>query len=322
MTVLAANEEQWSDRWQHPAVRAWSRLQPGRDVSEIRPLKRTAKSAIYRLTNTAAEARGVIAKRCLTATGLIERIVYEEILPRVAAPGLRFFGFLEDADPQFCWLFLEDAGSEAYAPALDSHRAAAARWLALLHTSAAGLPGAHRLPGRSPAYYLERLRLARANVIKCLANPALKPAEAAIVEASRGRFDLLESRWAQIEEYCDGVAPTFMHGDFKEKNVRVNHTPQGITLLVFDWEIAGWGVPAVDLWKCPDMPAYWRTAREHWPNLALADLERVARVGAIFRNLIAMHWKSLALSYEWVEWPVKKLELYLNRLEAATASLG
>jgi len=46
MTVLAANEEQWSDRWQHPAVRAWSRLQPGRDVSEIRPLKRTAKSAI------------------------------------------------------------------------------------------------------------------------------------------------------------------------------------------------------------------------------------------------------------------------------------
>src|SRR5689334_1000286 len=83
---------------EHPAVRAWSQLQPGRDVSEIQPLKRTYKTAIYRLTNSGARGCGVIAKRCLTTTGLTERLIYEEILPRVAVPGLRFFGFLEDAD--------------------------------------------------------------------------------------------------------------------------------------------------------------------------------------------------------------------------------
>src|SRR5256885_11766358 len=42
-------------------------------------------------------------------TGLVERTVYEEILPRLTVPSLRHYGSLDEPDGEHCWLFMEDA---------------------------------------------------------------------------------------------------------------------------------------------------------------------------------------------------------------------
>jgi hypothetical protein len=95
-----------------------------------------------------------------------------------------------------------------------------------------------------------------------------------------------------------------------------------MALLTFDWEIAGRGVPAMDLFRCPNLPAYWSDAQKPWPDLTLADLQRLAGVGVVFRALIAVYWKSLALGGDWVEWPVEKMKLYGARLGETMQTLG
>ncbi|PYJ99271.1 MAG: hypothetical protein DME23_09995, partial [Verrucomicrobia bacterium] len=103
---------------EHRAVRAWSQLQPDRVEPtriEILKLKRT-KSAVYRLHGIGPDGGAVIAKRCRVATAEVERMIYQECLPRVAAPVLRCYGFLKESEEDFCWLFLEDAVGELYSP--------------------------------------------------------------------------------------------------------------------------------------------------------------------------------------------------------------
>ncbi len=304
------------DLSEHPAALAWAKLNP--QVAEIGPihtLKRNKKSAIYRLGDIGPGGSSIIAKRFRTETGLTERIIYQEVLPCLPFPVLRCFGFVEDEDDQFCWLFLEDAGPEQYLPELERHRAEASRWMALLHTSAAHLPAAARLPDRGARFYLEQLQLARGNLITAFDNPALRPSELDVLKAIVRQCNLLESRWDQVEQAGKGIPCTFVHGDLKAKNLRVRPTQEGIILLPFDWEIAGWGLPVTDLLRCPDLALYGSEARKHWPNLTFSELERLTQVGLTFRALISIYWKSLALSYEWVEWPVDKLRLYCAKLQ-------
>ncbi len=135
-----------------------------------------------------------------------------------------------------------------------------------------------------------------------------------MLEETLARFDLLESRWERVKELCDGKPHTLVHGDLKEKNIRVRGTRERIVLLTFDWEIAGHGVPAMDLVRCPNLPSYWSDVQKLWPDLKLAELQRLADVGVIFRALIAIYWKSLALGGDWIEWPVEKIKIYCARL--------
>src|SRR5213079_290622 len=104
--VCSSDLQTWTNQKEHPAVQAWSRLHPGRvSPGTIETLKRNKKSAIYRLRGVGPKGSAVIAKRCLTATALTERILYQDILPCLPVPSLRYFGFLEDQEAQFCWLF-------------------------------------------------------------------------------------------------------------------------------------------------------------------------------------------------------------------------
>jgi hypothetical protein len=311
------------DLLQHPAVKAWSRLQPERLVpSRIETLKRRQKSAIYRLRGVGPEGSAVIAKRCLTPTALTERTVYQQILPSLPLPALRFYGYVEDDAPGFQWLFMEDAGSGLYSPGLPGHCAAAVRWLALLHTSAARLPLAATLPERGPRFYLEQLRLARENIIKSFSNPALLPRDFEELKTIQTQCDFLEQRWDQVEYFCHGLPSTVVHGDLKAKNFRVRSTRYEIVLLAFDWELAGWGVPATDLLKCPDLALYGNEARKSWPQLTGDAVAKLAEVGKLFRALISIYWESLALYDEWVEWPVVKVRVYRAALGDAIQSLG
>jgi len=138
----------------HPAALAWSRL-TGTDAAPTRVsvLKRGIKSQVYRLHGL-LDGSAMIAKRRPIDAARIERTVHEQILPDLPVPILRWYGFLEDEDAAFGWLFTEDAGDEA---ATRSHDALIARWLGTVH--AAGAERARRLlPERGAAQYLAQLR--------------------------------------------------------------------------------------------------------------------------------------------------------------------
>jgi aminoglycoside phosphotransferase (APT) family kinase protein len=309
---------------EHPAVQAWGKLNPERpEPVEIETLKRRkVKGAIYRLAGVGPQGSAVIAKRCLTATALIEHTIYAEVLPRLPLTALHCYGFVEDPDPHFRWLFLEDAGNEPYSPKLAEHRVLAAHWLGLLHTSATHVAAAASLPDRGPDHYLTQLRLARDLILRDLTNPALNANDLAALNNLVSRCHFLESNWDRVEKLCVGVPRTFVHGDFAKKNIRVRNTRDGITLLPFDWATAGWAVPAADLVKCPDTALYWSTVREHWPTLNCEDIGRMVNVGAVFRSLAAIYWQALSLKSPHVEWSVDNLRHLDSRLADSIQTLG
>src|SRR5919197_3161539 len=154
-TISELRPTQRSNIMSHPAVRAWRQVDPRAEPLTITPLVgRRRKNSIYRLEGAGRAGVPVIAKRSAKTTALVERTVYEEVLPRVAIPSLHQYGYLEEPDGEHCWLFLEEATGVEYLQLLDEHRSQAARWLGLLHASASGADVKGRLPDAGPGRYL------------------------------------------------------------------------------------------------------------------------------------------------------------------------
>jgi hypothetical protein len=260
-----------------------------------------------------AGGAAVIAKRCPAAPARVERTFYEDILPRLPVPTLRYYGFVEEPGSGFCWFFLEDAGGGPYSPLLAEHRALAGRWLGLLHASCVAPVAC--LPDRGPAHYLGHLRSAGEAVRKRLAGPPLPAADVRVLGSIVSGCEVLEARWGQVEKLCDGLPRTCVHGDFKVKSLRVRSGRAGPALLAFDWENGGWGVPAADLGSSADadVAAYRSVVREHWPGLDVQSLERLAHVGRLFRNLAAIDWAAQRLPDEHTEGALVNLRLYASR---------
>ena len=317
----------------HPAVRAWRQLYPDAEPLRITPLKvRRRKSTIYRLEGAGPAGSAVVAKRSQRAYALIERTVYEEILPGLSLPSLRYYGFLEDSEVDRCWLFLEDATGAAYSRLLAADRAQAARWLGLLHTQAVEAAAKAQLPDGGPGRYREFLRSASEEIRQHLGNPVLNPDDVAVLEEVLARLSELDAHWNRIEELCDGVPHTLVHGDFNGKNLRLRPASTGPTILVFDWEDAGWGVPAVDLAQQavpssnlsadPDLETYWSTVRERWPDASPEDWRRLASCGTVFRALAALFWESFSLETEWASKFITNSRLYEAEIGHALVRLG
>jgi Phosphotransferase enzyme family len=310
---------------EHPAVKAWIKLQPDRvepESIEILNKKKRAwltfqsewlesemieslqkRKLVYRLKGVGSEGSAVIAKQCEQVAGITERTIYKEILFRLPVPTPRYYGFVEEPDREFCWLFLEDAGTEQCSPHISDHRALAARWLGLMHTSAARVATTAHLPDRGPDHYLKHLQLARDRIQRTKVNFAtLRPDDLAVLESIVSRFDVLESCWSKVEKFCDSMPKTLIHSDFQGKNMRIRHDQTGFALLPFDWEMSGWGVPAADLRHHIDLAIYWSTVRQSWPHLDVRDIQRLANLGKIFWGLAAISWKSWPLEYEDLEY--------------------
>ena len=297
-----------TDLLDHPAVRAWHELQSNRaKPEEIAILKDKRHSSIYRLRGVGPRGGAVIAKRCQRSTGVIERTIYQDVLPYLPVAALRCYGFLEREDGQ-SWLFLEDAGGERYSPLLGTHRTFAARWLGLMHTSAPQVAAAAHLPYRGLDHYRKFLLLARDTILQNRANPALNSDDLSLLETIVSQCDFLELHWNELERFCDRMPCTLVHGDFKEKNVYLRTSGEGTVVLPLDWEEAGWGIPAPDLFSV-DLPAYWAVVREAWPHIDFHDIGRLGHCGTILRWLAETCWKCMDLPYEWVEKPLKHLRV-------------
>src|SRR5258708_4477717 len=116
-----------ADIARHPAVEAWRRLGGGgedpRQVFVLKPEKK--RSAVYRIEGAGPGGMAVIAKRGRAARLATELLIYREVLPYVPAVTLQCYGWLDDTQPGFGWLFLEDAGEERFSGTNAEHRALA-----------------------------------------------------------------------------------------------------------------------------------------------------------------------------------------------------
>jgi hypothetical protein len=125
---------------------------------------------------------------------------------------------------------------------------------------------------------------------------------------------------------------TLVHGDFVGKNCRVrNSSNRDPELVVFDWEKAGWGVPAVDLATnafgvypiALDRELYAAAMADAWPGLGRLELEQAVRIGDAQRVIAAIRWGCAALpwahQYPWIV--QEELRLYLLHLRQAVRLL-
>ncbi|UCE02615.1 MAG: phosphotransferase [Candidatus Latescibacterota bacterium] len=305
-----------------PVVGAWCALQPGRVPQRVEILRQKRSVKIARLPGVGREGSDVIAKRCERDVALVEREIYDELLPRLPVDALTFYGFAEAQEENLAWLFVEDARGIEFAPNDPEHCAVATRWLASLHTRATTLATTSTLPDRGLQWYLQNLREARETIQTNFNNPALTAADRALLDRSLFRFDDVESRWTEVEAAIGRMPSTLVHGDIAERNVHLRRNGNGLSLLVFDWEVSGWGPPAVDL-MFSDVGLYWLCVRDTWPDLDVAALHQQVHLGKLLRGgLAASNWVAGALCTRWVETAVRNLSIYFDRMSHSMRALG
>ena len=101
------------------------------------------------------------------------------------------------------------------------------------------------------AHHLRTLRLARADILRGLGDPALTRDDVTLLATVVSQCQAIAARWAELEAICALTPPTVVHGDFAPKNMRV----AAANLRPFDWGSAGWGSPAVDLAQVDAAPS-------------------------------------------------------------------
>ena len=306
---------------QHPALEAWNRRRSTRDklatLEVWRDIKNLHgyKSLVYRLVFRDGGRQAVFAKHCQAGRGNIERLFYEEILPDLGVSSPAYHGSLEEADGS-CWFFLEDVGPQRLSEHDPVHRALASRWVGQLHQRGTGIAAASRLREAGPERYLTHLHAARARIRRNLANPAFTEEDRAALLSVLAAQDRIESWWSAVERACAGVPKTVVHGDFQPKNVHVREETSGLALYAFDWETAGWGVPAADLVLNSrgsemiqvDPEVYVSELDGQWPNVDAATIARLSTVGYLLRRIAVIDWESMQLDFE-QRWAVTLMQV-------------
>jgi ABC-type multidrug transport system ATPase subunit len=321
----------------HPAVQAWSRLNPERVIpdqitpADFKPNKPRRNVTVYRLVGVGPGGTDVIAKRCKAAYGRVERTVYERILPHVSLPGPHLYGAVQGGpgDPVGdVWLFMSEIHGEKYDSKRPDHCAAAARWLGVLHTEARAVVEHAGLPDAGSGRYRAQMHATRDAIRRAGDNPAITAAGLAFLDVLLTQFDELDEHWDRLDEACTGLPATLVHGDFNGKNIRVQQSSDGLRIAVFDWEYGGRGVPCIDLAQtrritaAPDLAVYWSIVNPRWPGFRQADIDRLATCGVVFRVLASFAWESHHLVHPWANSFVSIFEVYHGMLVDALRSLG
>ncbi len=323
----------------HPAVQAWQRLNPERVVpdritpAKFKPNKPRPNLTVYRLEGVGADGAAVIAKRCTRESGRIERTVYERILPQVPLAGPRYYGTVDGPhEDDVCWLFIGEIEGEKYDMLRPEHRAAAARWLGILHTEARFAADQAGLPDAGPSRYRAQMRATRDLIRDQVDNPAFGGADVAFLDGLVARFEELDEEWDRLERASNGLPPSLIHGDFNAKNLRVLGSAQGVQIGAFDWEDAGRAVPGIDLAQAvdpscriaasPDLATYCAVVRERWPNCDATDIERLATCGAVWRAVAVITWDAQHLARPWADAFLPNLRMYEAELTHALDRFG
>jgi phosphotransferase family enzyme len=291
-------------------------------------LEQRRKSATYRLVGAGPGGESIIAQRSNMAKALIERTVYEQVLPYLPVTSPRYYGCRE-AGPRYAWLFLEDVGDMHYCHTNAEHLAIAGRWVGGMHVAATRVAAtrvatARGLPTSGLPRYLEHLHAARRTIREHLSKPWFTAGDVALLESMVLALDDVERHWPCVEQACSGAPLTLVHGDFRPRNANVKNDGVRTELYPFDWELAGWGLPAADLTQI-DLAAYWSVVRDSWPDVQFDDVRRWAEVGSVFQLLAACDWESMRLAYEYPPGrsrPLASFEQLRGQLANAVLKVG
>jgi hypothetical protein len=314
-------------------------------VTSLRSQRPSRKASVYLLEHAAEDGSAVVAKRCHRTTARVERTVYERILPNVRVSKLRYHGYYEEAEGDFGWLFLENAGRKKL---LAWEGELAAAWVARLHVEAARLVEQAALPERGPAHYREHLCAVRASIAAILADhsPAKTDtqtqgeadADRSMLRRLQELLDKIDSRWQTICAPCASAPRTLVHGDFGWKNLRTRTSALGTELVALDWETAGWGPIAVDLPQLharvgkprADKPPRWlgtvplevyaAHADGAWDGSKRQDLAWIAATGTIFRYVTSIRWAGDQVQSGGTSKPMARLYQYADELPHAIAA--
>jgi Phosphotransferase enzyme family len=321
---------------EHPAVTAWRALEPERfEPDGIEILKEKTGSRVYRLLGVGPAGTAVIAKQRRLRPGglLVERTAFEEVFPRLPVPALRFYGFVKDEDARFGWLFVEDAGRCQYSAARDDHRVLAGRWLGYLHSQGPRTDPKGYLPAK-PRGHSDSLRSARAAIVDGIANPVLTADDVEVLRSVLSLLDSLESRWAEVDELSDRLPDTVTLRNFAPRNSFVRTGDSGMHLVIVDCQSLAWGNPVCDLAQSclplygrdfsanPDITAYYQVVRDHWPNIDLETLRRLASYATVVRCMTALGWEAPFLAMEWAAEPMCQMRAYHEILPHAMQAAG
>jgi hypothetical protein len=283
---------------EHPAVMAWvavtGRGPVPRSVAVLRE-RPVPHKGIYRLAGAGHDGGAVFAKRAGTELIMLERTIYERILPELPLTAPRYYGSCLDGTHG--WIFLEDVGESRYSRGDAEQQRLVARWVATLHVGGVRVPGATTLPDAGPARYLRQLRAARAKIHACLGRWQLPSSQVDVLVSLLSRCAAVEAQWGRVEAGCGGAPATVVHGDFQPKNVFLRANGDGLGVFPIDWEMTGWGPPAVDLTRI-DLATYCTAVRRAWPALDLAAVERLARFGRLLEAIAAVDWECESLRLE------------------------
>ena len=301
------------------AVRAWVALgHIELPPSRVQFLRRRNKSVAFRLAGVGREGGDVVAKRCCIETARVERAVYRTLSGSVSQL-LDYYGFVRDVAGEFAWVFVEDAGGKPYDPNDVAQRHAVARWLAEFHTATVGAD--LQVPDRKAAFYFEYLTMARTTALQHTEGLALAARERRILANISRMCDAVESRWPGVEQACDLYPRVLVHNDFTGRNVRIRGDGPAPAVLAFDWELAGWGLPPIDVLET-DRDEYWLHVRRHWKSIDRGSFERTFWIAMLLRNLAAIHWESLMISAEYWEGPIRNVDRYLKSMTHARCQLA
>jgi len=122
-----------------------------------------------------------------------------------------------------------------------------------------------------------------------------------------------------------------VHGDFVIKNVRIQEGAPGPALLVFDWELSGWGVPGTDLAQfvgrvaSPDLEVYCEGLRREKPELDIYTIKRAAACGNLLRLVNNVSWATMLLefvSHDFLIKPIATLQVDEPQLAQALGAFG
>ena len=292
----------------HPVVAAWKAIEAlgVSPLSVCRVEARKRDRTVYRLSF--GDGRSIIAKGCRPEVAAVEATVYQRVLPHLSMPTLRYYGTFDEPDSQVTWLFVQEASGNAYVSSDRDCRRAAALWLAALHADASGLDLGSIMPDRDVGYFLQCSRDVNAAISSSWDNPALTAADRAVLEGVLASTELLASRWDEVESCLRTIPRTVVHHDFCPDNLRALHRDGGVSVLPFDWEDSGWGVPAIDLAQLPghpvysvmpDLEAYESIVRQTWSHVDQHEIRLLGEFGAVFRLIAELHWEAWRLSYRY-----------------------
>ena len=309
----------------HPAVRAWRAFRSeAAPPDRVEKLRQNDRSAIYRLEGARPDGRAVIAKRCLKQNGRFERAIYQRVLSSIPDSHLEYYGLISESDSDYCWQFLEDAGDITYREENPRHRQALAGRLGVLHAHASRLPILRDLPDRGAKLHLDYLRSGQQKIRQWLDGTPMNADIARFLGRVLASYEILEPRWPYMASVCESAPQAFVHGDVSSRNIRLRITEGTPVPLLFDWEWAGRGPPASDLWLMePEDAAIYRAAvKDVWPDLGVDDIKAQIRIAVILRSILVLQWKSQALGKHPIDRPLRVMRSFNDRLTRAMSSFG